>query len=138
MLWAVGVFHLKGHNIRRVELQGICVEKQLLDRNELLRFTCTSPARQDSFLPCLHCFVGCLAPHLHPCFLRYPPFQLIFNYPWLLCTVDDGTGCVACVLWLNELREEEVGDISLGRLITIRGRPVVYQGNHQVRNHAEI
>mmetsp|Transcript_39361 Transcript_39361/g.85630 ORF Transcript_39361/g.85630 Transcript_39361/m.85630 type:complete len:351 (+) Transcript_39361:123-1175(+) len=80
-----GVFHLRGRNIRRVELQGICVEKHYLDQNELLCFS-----------------------------------------------LDDGTGGVPCVLWLNEVSEQRLEEIVLGRLITIQGRPSIYREQHQV------
>jgi len=87
-----GVFRSKGREIRRVELQGICVEMQLVDRYDQLKFT-----------------------------------------------LDDGSGCVPCLLWLKDLREDgtsfaglRTDEIALGRMLRVRGRPVIYRGNHQL------
>ena len=53
--------------------------------------------------------------------------------------VDDGSGCVPCLLWLKDLREDgtsfaglRTDEIVLGRMLRVRGRPVIYRGNPQV------
>ncbi|XP_042486887.1 CST complex subunit STN1 [Macadamia integrifolia] len=65
--------------------------------------------------------------------------------------VDDGTGCIPCILWLNhhqspyfsrhnpsdvkllaEMAAKHASDVQLGVLVRVRGRITAYRGNLQI------
>ncbi|RVX20839.1 CST complex subunit STN1 [Vitis vinifera] len=72
-------------------------------------------------------------------------------HKFLKFTVDDGTGCVPCVLWLNhlsspyfsrrnpadvrliaDLAEYQASEVKLGVLVRVRGRITAYRGTVQI------
>nr|XP_009397670.2 PREDICTED: CST complex subunit STN1 [Musa acuminata subsp. malaccensis] len=64
---------------------------------------------------------------------------------YLSFLVDDGSGCIPCILWLNhqsdrerdlgvaaEMAREEAAAVQLGKLVRVRGRITAYRGVVQI------
>ncbi|CAL9156910.1 unnamed protein product [Musa hybrid cultivar] len=64
---------------------------------------------------------------------------------YLSFLVDDGSGCIPCILWLNhqydrerdlgvaaEMAREEAAVVQLGKLVRVRGRITAYRGVVQI------
>ncbi|WOL19328.1 CST complex subunit STN1 [Canna indica] len=63
---------------------------------------------------------------------------------YLSFLVDDGTGCIRCILWLNnqpdqfrlgvaaEMALEEAKAVQLGKLVRVRGKITMYKGMVQI------
>ncbi|KAJ8513639.1 hypothetical protein OPV22_004073 [Ensete ventricosum] len=67
------------------------------------------------------------------------------KHKYLSFLLDDGSGCIPCILWLNdrsdrerdlgvaaEMAREEAAAVQLGKLVRVRGRITAYRGVVQI------